>query len=43
MSDNLETLMFLMGKKLETSSSDSGNIEKKKLFQLKGKILTTAS
>ncbi len=32
MSDNLETLMFLMGKKLETSSSDSGNIRKKRNY-----------
>lgn len=38
MSDNLETLMFLMGKKLETSSNNSENTEKKKLFRLKEKL-----
>nr|WP_267916479.1 hypothetical protein [Borreliella garinii] len=37
MSDNLETLMFLMGKKLETSSSDSGNIEKKEIILIERK------
>ncbi len=37
MSDNLETLMFLMGKKLETSSSDSGNIEKKEIISIERK------
>ncbi len=32
MSDNLETLMFLMGKKLETSSNNSENTRKKRNY-----------
>ncbi|WKC89971.1 hypothetical protein QIA19_02830 [Borreliella finlandensis] len=34
MSDNLETLMFLMGKKLETSSNNSENTEKKEIISI---------
>ncbi|WP_151073520.1 hypothetical protein [Borreliella turdi] len=34
MSDNLETLMFLMGKKLETSSNNLENIEKKEIISI---------
>ncbi|WNY66786.1 hypothetical protein [Borreliella lusitaniae] len=37
MSDNLETLMFLMGKKLETSSNNSENIEKKEIISIERK------
>ncbi|QUG73041.1 hypothetical protein FOV35_02140 [Borreliella afzelii] len=37
MSDNLETLMFLMGKKLETSSSNLENIEKKEIISIERK------
>ncbi|QFI14552.1 hypothetical protein QIA37_02710 [Borrelia sp. CA_690] len=37
MSDNLETLMFLMGKKLETSSNNSENIEKKEIISIENK------
>ncbi len=43
MSDNLETLMFLMGKKLETSSSNLENIEKKEIISIERKTLTTIS
>ncbi|EEF82067.1 hypothetical protein [Borreliella valaisiana] len=37
MSDNLETLMFLMGKKLETSLNNSENIEKKEIISIERK------
>lgn len=37
MSDNLETLMFLMGKKLETSLNNSENIEKKEILSIERK------
>ncbi|PRQ90279.1 hypothetical protein [Borreliella burgdorferi] len=37
MSDNLETLMFLMGKKLETSSNNSENTEKKEIISIERK------
>ncbi|AJA90246.1 hypothetical protein OY14_02140 [Borreliella chilensis] len=37
MSDNLETLMFLMGKKLETSSNKIENIEKKEIISIERK------